>query len=267
MSITSNWVNEMAHIHAEGFAVSPKGKYSIDKFFDDNDTYEMVQQSKSVAGRELVQRWDPRVRNNEVVGFRDGVKSNPYKGIVAIGAPGQTIFDGLGTAFGALYNAILQIKTLELNSSIRTEIHRTLSLGFDPSERMRVFAQGLRQENDLREALTEQILSWPTLEANDVYQRLLADAEPFRLRSELIGLPVEGKFVYPEFQFHSDASNLREEVKAVNQELGAVDDPWGVADWWLSENEWLDTRPVDLLEHRRAYSKLLAAARAATEEV
>jgi hypothetical protein len=33
----------------------------------------------------------------------------------------------------------------------------------------------------------------------------------------------------------------------VNALLGADRDPWGAADWWLSANAWLGTRPAGLL--------------------
>lgn len=34
---------------------------------------------------------------------------------------------------------------------------------------------------------------------------------------------------------------------AINAMLGAAADPWGVADWWLGPNLWLDAVPATLL--------------------
>lgn len=257
----------MTYFQADTSTISTRSEYGVDKFFNEVEAQDLTSQLKSNTGKYLARWWDSDARHGEVVQFRDRARSSHYNGVVAIGTLGQTIYGDLGNAFGALYNPELQFKAFRLTRLIKSELHRTLSLGFDPSERMRAFAEGLHNENNLRESLVEHILSWPTLDADAVHQRLLADAEPFRLRSELIGLPVGGEFVYPEFQFCSDTNCLREAVGEVNMELGAVDDPWGAADWWFSENEWLEALPVDLLERRNGYSKLIAAVRAATEEV
>lgn len=70
-----------------------------------------------------------------------------------------------------------------------------------------------------------------------------------------------GDCAVPMFQFDDDGQP-REKVLAVNEILHAHEDPWGVADWWLSRNVWLHHSPVDLLADP-AQDKLLAAAHAA----
>jgi hypothetical protein len=55
-------------------------------------------------------------------------------------------------------------------------------------------------------------------------------------------------------------------VRAINTLLNAAGDPIGVADWWLSRNGWLGTRPSDLLG-RVPDEVLLSAARAVGSEV
>ncbi|HEX5403904.1 MAG TPA: hypothetical protein VFX16_16580 [Pseudonocardiaceae bacterium] len=51
-----------------------------------------------------------------------------------------------------------------------------------------------------------------------------------------------GDPAWPVFQFvHSGP------IRRINQILGAADDPWGAADWWLGANGWLDKPPAQLL--------------------
>jgi hypothetical protein len=68
----------------------------------------------------------------------------------------------------------------------------------------------------------------------------------------------------PVFQF-DPAGRLLPEVQAVNEMLDAGADPWGVADWWLGPNAWLDAVPADLVG-RGAGRLLLEAARAVAGE-
>jgi hypothetical protein len=75
-----------------------------------------------------------------------------------------------------------------------------------------------------------------------------------------LGRP-DGSFAVPSFQF-TDDGRPREVVLRINQLLRAGDDPWGVADWWLSGNVWLHDAPVALLG-RPGEERLLAAATAA----
>lgn len=74
----------------------------------------------------------------------------------------------------------------------------------------------------------------------------------------------EGAVSLPVFQF-DPAGRLLPEVRAVNDLLDAGADPWGVADWWLGPNAWLDAVPADLVG-RGAGRLLLEAARAVAGE-
>ena len=47
----------------------------------------------------------------------------------------------------------------------------------------------------------------------------------------------------------------------INRLLDADDDPFGVADWWLGRNAWLDAIPADLIGQVAA-ALLVRAARA-----
>ena len=73
---------------------------------------------------------------------------------------------------------------------------------------------------------------------------------------------------YPGFQFREAEAGQLEPVggvvSAVNKTLGVIelDDPWGVADWWLGKNAWLDAKPVDLLADPAYHESILRAAEA-----
>ncbi|MGI3222935.1 hypothetical protein ACRJ4B_02000 [Streptomyces sp. GTA36] len=54
-------------------------------------------------------------------------------------------------------------------------------------------------------------------------------------------------------------------VREVNRLLLAGQDPWGAADWWLGDNEWLDGVPAELLDVVPD-ELVLAAARALLED-
>ena len=88
----------------------------------------------------------------------------------------------------------------------------------------------------------------------------------YRERSWLLGLPSGRKFLYPEFQFDPEQRDVFHVVRAVNEQLAAADDPWGVASWWISANDRLGTRPIDLVGSDREHD-LVASARALTEPV
>lgn len=56
----------------------------------------------------------------------------------------------------------------------------------------------------------------------------------------------DGSYAVPSFQF-DDKGRPHDILLRVNQLLGAFDDPWGAADWWLSSNVWLHDAPATLL--------------------
>lgn len=73
-------------------------------------------------------------------------------------------------------------------------------------------------------------------------------ASTLRRAGRLLGVPHRSRYLYPAFQFDLAARRLWPVVARVNQELGAVDDPWGVASWWVSSHARLRGRtPKDLL--------------------
>ena len=83
--------------------------------------------------------------------------------------------------------------------------------------------------------------------------------------ASVIAFRSERGAVYPGFQFDRDG-RLPAIVAEVNALLGATDDPWGVADWWLSPDASLDGRPVDLIGGSPAdFDRLRQAARTLLE--
>lgn len=75
----------------------------------------------------------------------------------------------------------------------------------------------------------------------------------------------QGAVRLPSFQFDGASGRPLPLVVAVNRLLDADDDPWGVADWWLGANAWLDAVPARLLGTPGEHG-LLAAARAEIAE-
>lgn len=80
-------------------------------------------------------------------------------------------------------------------------------------------------------------------------------------RADLIRLPdADRQPRLPAFQFRADGQPVPV-VLTVNELLDANTDPWGVADWWLGENAWLEAVPAELIG-RVADTVLVQAARA-----
>jgi hypothetical protein len=106
----------------------------------------------------------------------------------------------------------------------------------------------------------ERLLAAPALDADTVLRR---GGDPYA--PDLIRLTgTGGRARLPRFQFSEDALPWLV-VLEVNALLAADRDPWGAADWWLSGNAWLGTRPVDLLGTGRD-SQLADVARFLMEE-
>jgi hypothetical protein len=87
-----------------------------------------------------------------------------------------------------------------------------------------------------------------------------------RKRSHLLGVPRDRGYLYPAFQIDIGRREIYPEVREVNELLGAEQDPWGVASWWVSQNDWLAARPVDLVGTDRSKA-LIEAARAVVAPV
>ncbi|MFF7236412.1 DUF3168 domain-containing protein [Streptomyces collinus] len=107
----------------------------------------------------------------------------------------------------------------------------------------------------------DRLLAEPALTAEELYESFgteVSGADVIRLRSR------DGGEQLPAFQFDAEG-RLRELVRTVNGLLGAAADPWGVADWWLGPNLWLDAVPATLIG-AGLDEQLIAAAGAVGEE-
>ncbi|MGW4232458.1 hypothetical protein ACWEF9_24760 [Streptomyces sp. NPDC004980] len=110
------------------------------------------------------------------------------------------------------------------------------------------------------ERIRARLLSEASLSEEQV--ELILGQDPWR--TDLIRLTdPAGEVRLPTFQFGLDGAPLPV-VLSINQELRADLDPWGVADWWLGRNHWLDTPPAHALG-RIPDDELMAVARAVGE--
>ncbi|HEY3318166.1 MAG TPA: hypothetical protein VGK50_07075 [Coriobacteriia bacterium] len=101
-----------------------------------------------------------------------------------------------------------------------------------------------------------RVLDEPMMEATEVSELLGSKstnkrqyAQRLRRQGKLVAVSVKNKDYYPLFQFDLERRQVRDAVAEVNRILGSVDDPWGVASWWVTPNGALDggRAPRDLL--------------------
>ncbi|SRR6266571_1091491 len=71
-------------------------------------------------------------------------------------------------------------------------------------------------------------------------------------------VPSHGPARLPAFQF-DPAGRPVAVVVSINRLLRVDEDPWGVADWWLGRNAWLEGIPAELLGHVDEELLVLAA--------
>ncbi|WP_353946639.1 hypothetical protein ABII15_36840 [Streptomyces sp. HUAS MG91] len=110
------------------------------------------------------------------------------------------------------------------------------------------------------ERIRNRLLSEASLSEEQV--ELLLGQDPWH--RHLIRLTdASGEVRLPNFQFGPDGTPLPV-VLSINEELRADVDPWGVADWWLGRNHWLDTPPARALG-RVPDDELIAVARTVGE--
>ena len=128
----------------------------------------------------------------------------------------------------------------------------------------------LQRENHLKSQVRHRVLDEPMLTAEAVAQALGSQsvnprqyANTKRRKSELLGLPVKNRQLFPAFQVDTSRQRVRHGIAEVNRLLDAAGDPWGVASWWFSEDAWLDgERPADAVAKPGGPERVLAAAQA-----
>ena len=76
----------------------------------------------------------------------------------------------------------------------------------------------------------------------------------------LIAVEIEGRPVYPHFQFvATDPVAVHDVVWLLNERLGGKEDQLGAISWWLTPNTWLGRAPADLLGAGRDAEIMYAA--------
>jgi hypothetical protein len=111
----------------------------------------------------------------------------------------------------------------------------------------------------LRAQAEAWLLAAPALSPEEVRANGQDPDHPSLIRLDRI----DGGTQLPAFQFDGQGRPVPV-VLEINALLDADDDPWGVADWWLGANAWLDAVPADLLG-RVDDTVLLASALAVSE--
>ncbi|GHC49146.1 hypothetical protein [Streptomyces flavofungini] len=118
--------------------------------------------------------------------------------------------------------------------------------GFSAEDLAVLLTDGHRMVGPVLGPVRERLLAAPAWDA-EALTRLGGDPG----LPGLIRLPgAGGRPRLPRFQF-TGAGAARPVVIEVNTHLAADRDPWGAADWWLSDNAWLGARPARLLDTGR----------------
>ena len=89
---------------------------------------------------------------------------------------------------------------------------------------------------------TRRLLGAASLSTAQILARGQSPDQPSLIRLER----ADGTPQWPAFQFGPDGAVLPV-VSRINAVLDAAHDPWGVADWWLGQNAWLDDAPARLI--------------------
>lgn len=84
--------------------------------------------------------------------------------------------------------------------------------------------------------------------ARFVLRNAVVRSEPITTDRWLIESQIDGRWVYPNFQFISvDPLELHPVVQLLHERLGGYTDDLGAVMWWLTPNSWLGRAPADLL--------------------
>ena len=89
-----------------------------------------------------------------------------------------------------------------------------------------------------------------------------------RKRGDLLGVKVNGKYLYPAFQFDETRQEVYPIVKEINKILSSESDSWAVFGWWVSPNARLadNMAPKVLLSDPDKHSILRSMAEAVVED-
>lgn len=102
--------------------------------------------------------------------------------------------------------------------------------------RTRIVASALRSLVDEHEMLDSTAVSralGKSATSRNTASRLAA-------AGAVVALPAAGHKLFPAFQFDTERREVRPIVVEINRVIGAKDDPWGAASWWLNPTGFAD---------------------------
>ena len=113
----------------------------------------------------------------------------------------------------------------------------------------------MRRDALLRSQAHRAVLDEPLLDSRGVADALgLGVANPreaasdLRRRGSVVGVRQGNRYLFPAFQFDLISQRVHPVVAEINTQLGAADDPWGIASWWVSASTRIGgTSPKDLV--------------------
>ena len=112
----------------------------------------------------------------------------------------------------------------------------------------------LQADTMLTAAAVSELLGSRSVNARQFANRL-------RASGELVAVPSRNRYLYPAFQIDAERHAVRDSVAQVNVMLGATDDPWGVASWWLLPSATLGgASPAQELEREGGPQRVYALA-------
>lgn len=150
-----------------------------------------------------------------------------------------------------------ELSSRETMASVRLEVAALLSMGPTLTAATEVGTTDLveRAVQNAQKLVDTQaaVLAQPLLTSRQVSQATGAPgatghrstASRLRARGDLIGIEIQGRFLFPSFQFDLEHARVHPVVVDVNHALNALDDPWRAAVWWLTPQG--RTRPVTLI--------------------
>ncbi len=160
-----------------------------------------------------------------------------------------------------LFRELLQPSQADFSQALRVFVHAALTAE-EEVERLAGEPRDVRTETDrlLRDQRIKAeahavVLDQDFLDSSAVGVALGASginkreaASDLRRSGALLGVPVRNKYLYPSFQVDAERARVHSVVARVNRLLGARDDPWGVASWWISHHPRLSGAcPRDLV--------------------
>jgi hypothetical protein len=157
-----------------------------------------------------------------------------------------------------LVRVLLQeLSDRESMAAVRTEVNALLSMGPTLTAAVDTGTAELveRAIENAQKLINTQaaVLAQPLLTSRQVSQATGAPgaaghrstASRLRGRGDLIGIEIQGRYLFPAFQFDLEHARLHPVVVEVNHVLDALADPWRAAVWWLTAQG--RTRPVAMI--------------------